>query len=591
MGVRLDQALPSDGAPGPRRLQPRRGRPGRDRPHLHAGRRAAARHRTGRRLGALAGPVGNPRAVGERAGHPREPHPQHPPRLRSLLVPAGRIRAGGLCPPVDLPRRLYARGDPVGHRRQPAHDRLAGRQIAALASARRPLRDARTAAPVRDRAARSPVGRGSGAVAALRLLRRPGRPLGARRAGPPAARRVGDPGTGIPEHPRRLAVCRAAWARKRSRNCWRCGTSSTFARAGARARSCSAPRRPAWRADARPSDGAAVGLHVSARAGRTDPPARRAQHGRFPLRRHRGRAGDAAADSWPPHLFQGDLSGAPAYYEQAIALATRYNDPLVVVTALIRLGASAINAGDYAEGRSSLQRALELSRRIGDIMSTSLALINLGELEMLVGDVEAAAIYYRGALGTAQRIRQHYVIAGALAELGRVAFLHGRYEEAERLVEQSLSLHLEHGNLRFAVRCHAYLASIACAQDDYARANAHFLRAFEYTFAVHAFGPGVRPLLFLADCFARQGDFARAVEIWTLVARYDGSSREQQEEAARRCEETASLIPAERFDAAARRGSGIDVETMLTSLMTELAGQAGALAAPRTDPTPPLARR
>jgi hypothetical protein len=80
----------------------------------------------------------------------------------------------------------------------------------------------------------------------------------------------------------------------------------------------------------------------------------------------------------------------------------------------------------------------------------------------------------------------------------------------------------------------------------------------------------VCPLLRLADCFARQGHYVQAVEICTLVARYNGSSLEQQMDAAQRCASFAAGLDSEAYAAAVRRGTEIDFETMLTALMTQL---------------------
>ena len=107
--------------------------------------------------------------------------------------------------------------------------------------------------------------------------------------------------------------------------------------------------------------------------------------------------------------------------------------------ALLLLGNTYANEGDWDRARSHWRASADTSRTLGDPFSEANALVNLGILESMVGDPAAAIEHQRRAhriLRANGRLRAASIAASSAAiELARL----GRFDEAETLAEESLS--------------------------------------------------------------------------------------------------------------------------------------------------------
>jgi tetratricopeptide (TPR) repeat protein len=156
--------------------------------------------------------------------------------------------------------------------------------------------------------------------------------------------------------------------------------------------------------------------------------------------------------------------------EEAVTLAREAGDDFVLAIALNNLGGVLAILGENEQAAEYLEESLELRRRIGDLSRIALSLGNVADMALLQGKTNKAAIMFAEAAEIATAIGDKRHVSFALGGLGRVAYREERWEEADTRTRESLRLAQELGMKSFAVFGILYLAGIAAATGDKARA-------------------------------------------------------------------------------------------------------------------------
>jgi tetratricopeptide (TPR) repeat protein len=138
--------------------------------------------------------------------------------------------------------------------------------------------------------------------------------------------------------------------------------------------------------------------------------------------------------------------------------------------ALNNLGGVAVMLGENERAAAYFQESLELRRRMGDASRIALSLGNVAEMALQEGKTDEAATMFAEAAEIATAIGDKRHIMFALAGLGRVAYREERWEEAGRHARESLRLAQELGMRLPAADEIFWLAGIAAATGDTARA-------------------------------------------------------------------------------------------------------------------------
>jgi predicted ATPase len=161
---------------------------------------------------------------------------------------------------------------------------------------------------------------------------------------------------------------------------------------------------------------------------------------------------------------------AVAVGEEAVALARAAGDDFVLAIALNNLGGVMSMLGENERASAYLEESLELRRRIGDLSRIALSLSNVAEMALREGKTTKAATMYTEAAEIATAIGDKRHILIALAGLGQVAYCQERWEVAGTHTRDSLRLAQELGMKLLAAIDILYLAGIATATGDTARA-------------------------------------------------------------------------------------------------------------------------
>ena len=165
-----------------------------------------------------------------------------------------------------------------------------------------------------------------------------------------------------------------------------------------------------------------------------------------------------------------DRRAAVAVGEEAVALARAEGDDFVLGIALNNVGLVMAMFGENERAAAYFEESLEVRRRIGDLSRIALSLSNVAETALQEGETTKAATMFAEAAEIATTIGDKRQILGALAGLGQVAYREERWEVAGTHTRESLRLAHELGMKLSAAVDILYLAGIAAATEDAARA-------------------------------------------------------------------------------------------------------------------------
>jgi predicted ATPase len=165
-----------------------------------------------------------------------------------------------------------------------------------------------------------------------------------------------------------------------------------------------------------------------------------------------------------------DRRAAVGVGEEAIALARAAGDDFVLAIALNNLGGVLAMLGENERAAAYLEESLEVRRRMGDASRIAVSLGNVALMALEEGKTTKAAAMFAEAAEIATAIGDKRQIMFALAGLGLVAYREERWEEAGTHTRESLRLAQELGMKLPAVEEIFWLAGIATATGDTARA-------------------------------------------------------------------------------------------------------------------------
>jgi tetratricopeptide (TPR) repeat protein len=133
---------------------------------------------------------------------------------------------------------------------------------------------------------------------------------------------------------------------------------------------------------------------------------------------------------------------------EAVALARREEDPLVLARALRALGAHHWARSQYEQAREAYEESRILAARAGDRRLVAAALGGLGNVARSLGDGEGAQRCLGEMLSIARDLSDARLQAEALVPLAGTLQAFGRYEEAHAQLERALVLSRETGDRR-----------------------------------------------------------------------------------------------------------------------------------------------
>jgi predicted ATPase/DNA-binding CsgD family transcriptional regulator len=167
---------------------------------------------------------------------------------------------------------------------------------------------------------------------------------------------------------------------------------------------------------------------------------------------------------------QGDLAGARAHVEAALALWAELGDPLRIQPCLTGLGLIAASQGDWEAARTWDSRALALARELDDERAVAVVRANRGIVLGHMGEHESAQADLDDALDVFSALGDELRVATTLANLGTLAVARGRDADAARRYRECLGILRSLGARHNVAECLEGFAWLAARAGDPERA-------------------------------------------------------------------------------------------------------------------------
>ena len=166
----------------------------------------------------------------------------------------------------------------------------------------------------------------------------------------------------------------------------------------------------------------------------------------------------------------GDLTGALALMEEALAIRETLGDAPKIAITRSNMGVQAMQRGDYDAARAHLLIALPIFRQLNHAQGTAACLNNLGHIAHILRDYETARASYEESLAISRQGGDQAVAAVNLQLLGVVTREQGDFVTARRLIKEGLAIRRELGDLRGIADSLRYFAELSAALEDAERA-------------------------------------------------------------------------------------------------------------------------
>ncbi len=163
---------------------------------------------------------------------------------------------------------------------------------------------------------------------------------------------------------------------------------------------------------------------------------------------------------------QGDRRGAVALYEESLAIKEEIGDLNGVVNSLNNIANDLSAMGDLDGATARYDQALSLARELGAVQGQILALVNSSELLLARGDAVIAADRAAEANQLCQKTGWRFGEAAALAYWGEALLAHGEAAAAAVHLERAFSVSQELGVKPLAAESRRGLALIALDRGD-----------------------------------------------------------------------------------------------------------------------------
>jgi DNA-binding SARP family transcriptional activator/tetratricopeptide (TPR) repeat protein len=188
---------------------------------------------------------------------------------------------------------------------------------------------------------------------------------------------------------------------------------------------------------------------------------------------HRARLADCLNRLGAALLLSGAYARARSFVERALTIRRQLDDRMGIAYSLSNLGLIYYHQGQFALSRKATQEALEIASAIGDTHGEGVLLSNLGIMTLELGFPTQAIPFFRRCVRIAREIGARSMESGALCGLGRVYHHFGDLEQAQEVLEQSLSM-ASVTERRFVPQIHTCLAQsfLTAGRNDEALAHA-----------------------------------------------------------------------------------------------------------------------
>ena len=179
-------------------------------------------------------------------------------------------------------------------------------------------------------------------------------------------------------------------------------------------------------------------------------------------------------------FYKGELEGAYQRFSQAMELATKLQDPLLICVATGNLGNWHYQKKEYGQSREMHQKSLATAEKLGDKQRMAKTLGNLGLIMLEESRYDEAVAMFQRSLELAEANRYLKERSTALGNIGYALILKGDMDSALPLLEQKLSLAGEMNDLLEQIKALGNIATIHIAKKDSAAAISSYQKIYRH---------------------------------------------------------------------------------------------------------------
>lgn len=158
------------------------------------------------------------------------------------------------------------------------------------------------------------------------------------------------------------------------------------------------------------------------------------------------------------------------YHQQSLALRRQSGNLHGITNSLAGLAYHAIHQGDHTTARVYLQEHLQINEALGNQNGMANGLAILGQIAFMEGDYSAAQMLYEKSQQLCHESGDRSLLVVPVTGQGIIAIQRGEYTKAHLLLGQALGMNYAAGKLTDVAMILGYLATLAVAQDQAARA-------------------------------------------------------------------------------------------------------------------------
>jgi serine/threonine protein kinase/predicted Zn-dependent protease len=180
------------------------------------------------------------------------------------------------------------------------------------------------------------------------------------------------------------------------------------------------------------------------------------------------------------YLSRGQYDDALTYLQQALQLREKLKVPGDIAETVNNLAETNVKMGQYDQALSQYHRALDLYRNAGDKRDAAIAAVGLGRLYGHQGRYGAAVNSEEEAVKTFRELQDRSpMMADILSGYGSALAEAGRWEEAQKTLEEALSLARELKSQPVVAQTLNFQADSAFYRGDFKSAQALYGQALE----------------------------------------------------------------------------------------------------------------
>lgn len=308
------------------------------------------------------------------------------------------------------------------------------------------------------------------------------------------------------------------------------------------------------------------------------------------------------------HVDEGQFEEAAALFEQSIELAQKVDDNVTISGNYNNLGILAYRTGKFEKARTHFLQALEIRSKAGMRQGIAASYNNLGLIAVTMGDYQGALDYHQNSYKIKREIGDRHGMCASLTNLGAAAMNANDYDKAESYYRQALALAREIGdklgeadnlnNIGLIIRRKngdlneartfliqaselareindlvgvalslSNLADVLIALGETDEAIKQLKEALCICRPIDAMQPLLRSMMWFGRIFELQGDYERAVMLWSFVNLHESVDSETRNDTEMMLATVTDKLSTEAFVIAINASKAAVLDAVLDDLL------------------------